>query len=158
MSGPDLTPLRVQVRGAVFVALAAWILLAPALPHVLGRHRPYARDWMLYHAIGVGVIEARFFVRGPDGDERPLDRFAALGVPDPRRAPQHLRRIDGEAGLHRVAQQLCAALGPGAQLRAHARIATETGWLEIHAGERDLCGPQPPHPVRPGAAPRGLHD
>ena len=59
---------------------------------------------------------------------------------------------------HRVCAQLCAALGPGADLRVHARIATITGWAELERGEHDRCGPMPPRPVRLDAHPRGLHE
>ena len=140
----------------MLLALAGFMLLSPAY-RVLGGRSPYLRDWMLYRDVGVGLVEARFFRRAADGSEQPLDRFAALGV---RRgsAPRALTHITGEAGLHGVCARLCAALGPGADVRVYARIATTSGWAQLDRGEHDRCQPAPPRPVRTDVSPRRLHD
>ena len=132
-------------------------MLASPAHRVLGGRSRYLRAWMLYRDVGVGLVEARFVRRAADGSEQPVDRFVALGV---RRgsAPRALTHIEGEAGLHRVCTQLCAALGPGADLRVYARIATTSGWAEVERGEHDRCQPVPPRPVRPDVRPRSLHD
>jgi len=113
---------------------------------------------MLYRDVGVGLVHARFTTRDADGREQPLDRFSALAVRRGPSAPRWLTHISGEAGLHRVSRQLCAALGPGAELRTYARIATIHGWAELDRGEHDRCLPQPPHPLRTDTTPRSLHD
>lgn len=157
MSDAAIGRARLRTRAGLLLALGAFILVSPAY-RVLGGRSPYLRDWMLYRDVGIGLVEARFTRRDADGRERPVDRFAALGLRRGASAPRTLTHITGEAGLHRVCTQLCAALGPGADLRVYARIATTAGWAELDHGERDRCRPGPPTPVRPDARPRRLHD
>lgn len=153
---PAPSPARLRLRAGLLLGLAAFILLSPA-HRVLGGRSPYLRDWMLYRDVGVGLVQARFAVRDADGSERPIDRFAVLKL-RPGPGARKLTHITGEAGLHVVCHQLCAALGPGTDLRVHARIATITGWADLDRGEHDRCRPQPPRPIIPGTSPRRLHD
>lgn len=150
------TSARLRLRAALLLGLGGFILASPA-HRALGGRSPYLRDWMLYRDVGVGLVEARFYTRDRDGHTTAIDRFAALKLPRSV-APRWLTHIAGETGLYRVCSQLCAALGPTADLRVDARIATTTGWTDLERGEHDRCRPQPPHPLRPDATPRRLHD
>jgi len=87
-----------------------------------------------------GTVDARFLRRARDGGAHPIDRFTALGYAGPADAPEEVWRIVGRAGLEALAWRLCARLGPGTDLRAHAREATARGWVVLAAGERNLCG------------------
>jgi len=146
---------RLRVRAGLFIGIAAFMLISP-LHRALGGRSPWLRDWLLYRDIGVGLVEAQFAVVDVHG-ERAVDRFVVLGVPRGRSAAD-LTHIRGEAGLHRVCRRLCAALGPGSELRVRARIATTSGWAQIDDGQTDRCGPTGPRPIRRDAVPRELHD
>src|SRR5688572_10962580 len=130
-------------------------MLVSPLHRVLGGRSPWLRDWLLYRDVGVGLVTARFHVVS-DGGEVTVDRFEVLkerrGVVSPI---SHMR---GEEGLERVCRRLCAALGPGTDLRVRARIATRTGWADIDDGSHDRCAPQGPRRIRVDATPRRLHD
>jgi len=141
----------------VFVVVAAVLLLTPAYRQVFGLRSRFVRDWELFNEVGVGLVVAEFTVRDADGRETAIDRYAALGRAGGPAAPRWLRAMHGEAGLLRVAGELCKRLGP-VDLRARARIATMRGWVPLHAGEHDLCRPLPPRPPIPGARPRGHED
>ncbi|MDC0715800.1 hypothetical protein [Nannocystis bainbridge] len=145
-----------RARAIVFVAVAAGLLLIPAYRQLFGGRSRFVRDWELFNEVGVGLVVAEFSVRDGQGREAPIDRYAALGR-ERATAPRWLRTMTGEAGLMRVAGELCARLG-SVDLRARARIATMRGWVLLHAGEHDLCRPLPPRPQIPGTRPRGHED
>ena len=155
MSTVAASKARLRVRAGLFIGIAAFMLVSP-LHRALGGRSPWLRDWLLYRDIGVGLVEAQFAVVDVHG-ERAVDRFVVLGVPRGRSAAD-LTHIRGEAGLHRVCRRLCAALGPGTDLRVRARIATIDGWAEIEDGAANRCGPGEPRPIRAGTTPRELHD
>lgn len=135
-------------RVAVFAAVAGFMALAPAWPQVLGERSRFARDWELFHELGVGLARVDYSVRARDGALTPIDRYAALGYADRRLAPKWLRTISGEAGVVAVGRKLCERLG-AVEVRAHADIATMAGWVTKFAGEHDLCKPLPPRPIDP---------
>mgnify|MGYP000443908980 CR=1 FL=1 len=149
---PPASLARLRVRACVLVGAAVFMLVSP-LHRVLGGKSPYLRDWLLYRDVGVGLVTAEFFVR-EGTEERAIDRFMVLGE---TRGPTTMQ-IRGEAGLHGLCRRLCAALGPGTDLRVRARVATIDGWAEIDDRTIDRCGPVPPHPIRAGTMPRRLHD
>ncbi|MCY1007812.1 hypothetical protein OV079_20095 [Nannocystis pusilla] len=150
------TTTATRTRALVFVAVAAGLVLMPAYRQVFGGRSRFVRDWELFNEVGVGLVVAAFSVRDADGRETPIDRYAALGRERPT-APRWLRTMTGEAGLLRVAGELCGKLG-AVDLRARASIATMRGWVPLHAGEHDLCRPLPPRPQIPGTRPRGHED
>ncbi|MDC0666986.1 hypothetical protein [Nannocystis radixulma] len=151
------TARRARARAIVFVVVAAALFLMPAYRQVFGLRSRFVRDWELFNEVGVGLVVAEFAVRGADGHETAIDRYAALGRPDRAAAPRWSRSMQGEAGLLRVAGELCTRLGP-VDLRARASIATMNGWVPLHAGEHDLCRPLPPRPPVAGVRPRGHED
>lgn len=146
-----------RARAIVFVVIAAALLLMPAYRQVFGLRSRFVRDWELFNEVGVGLVVAEFTTRAADGREATIDRYAALGYADRKRAPRWLQTMSGEAGLLEVASKLCAKLG-AVDLRARARIATMRGWVPVFTGEYDLCRPLPPRPQIPGTRPRSHED
>ena len=88
--------------------------------------------------MGAGLVEVSFFQVHPGRPDTPMDRFALLGH-DRRSAPEDLFRIIGADGFARLARQLCTRLGANADLRAHARMATDPGWRSLATGRENLC-------------------
>jgi len=136
-------PLR-TLRLAAFVALVAYMAFGPCYRQVLGGRSHVFRSWRMFSGIGIGVVDARFAERLPDGSERRLDRFAVLGYRDPYRAPRAVRRLAGRDATAELARRLCAAFGAGADVRAYSRIATAGGWEPLDDGARNLCEPAAP--------------
>jgi hypothetical protein len=128
------------LRLTAFLAILAFLALGPFYRHVLHGTHPALRNWVMYRGVGYGLVDARFLRRARDGGAHPIDRFTALGYAGPADAPEEVWRIVGRAGLEALAWCLCARLGPGTDLRAHAREATARGWVVLAAGERNLCG------------------
>ena len=50
-----------------------------------------------------------------------------------------LKRINKRKDLAAVIERLCAAAGPGADIRVEARQAVRTGWNTLHTGARNVC-------------------
>lgn len=122
------------------------MVAGPCYRQVLGGSHPLFRPWMMFSGGGKDLAVVRFEERLRDGSVRPIDRFVELGYDDRRRAPRWLQRIQGEEGVQEVARRLCVVLGPQADLRAQARIATEGGWSVASAGEQNLCALAPTKP------------
>lgn len=123
-------------RTWVFVLVLAAIVVGPVHLRWLGG----ALDgWSMYHDLGVGMIDARFVRRTAGGEEVDLDPRVVL-----RSEPRPVsRRLRGRAELAAQGRRLCAALGPGADVRVYARQATLAGWTVMASGETDLCGTAP---------------
>lgn len=139
------------MRACLLIVIGGFMLVSP-LHRALGGRSPWLRDWVLYRDVGVGLVAAEFSKRDGDG-EVGIDRFAVL-----KERSSRLTHIRGESGLYGVCRRLCAALGPGTDLRVRARIATIDGWAEIDDGSANRCGPGEPRPIRAGTTPRELHD
>ncbi len=122
---------RAWGRAAAFVLIAGWILLSPAYVQILGRRSRFVRPWVMFRGSGVGLVDAEFYLRQPDGTLVPLDRFATLGYAGPSSAPDEVRRIRGEEGLRQATQSLAEALGTDADLRVRARLAGRRGWVPL---------------------------
>jgi hypothetical protein len=136
-------PLR-ALRLAAFVVLVGFMAFGPCYRQALGGRSRVFRPWWMFAGMGLGVVEAHFFERRPDGSERPIDRFALLGHGDAQHAPRELRRLVGREATLALARRLCDAVGPGADVRARARIATRAGWRALESGEQNLCLAAPP--------------
>jgi hypothetical protein len=139
------------LRGAAWIAFAAWIIGAPAYRPLAGGRARWMPTWDLYSNIGLDLVRARYFAvrRGPDGTEEraALDRYAALGYDDRRKAPRWLRTIRGDGGALKIGRQLCDRLGPGVAVQVEATIATWDGWEPIFADVDDLCQPIAPRRI-----------
>ena len=68
-----------QPRRVVFGVLAAFILLAPALPQVFGVYSPMFRGWVMYSTVGLGLLRGDIVVTRADGIET-LTPDALLGI------------------------------------------------------------------------------
>lgn len=124
-----------RLRLAVFTAIALFMLAGPMIEQVFGVRTTFWRSWTMFSAIGMGVIDASFTRRDSDGALVPLDRFALLG--EPRNGK--LKRIEDVDELAHIIKSLCAALGPGTDLRVKARQATREGWQVIVTDAQNAC-------------------
>ncbi len=124
--------------------IVAFMIVGPFTHQVLGYRNPLFRPWTMFSGVGLHLADVRFSRRLPDGELIPLDHYQLLGYPDWRKAPLRLRNLQGTEAVRAVARELCAALGPGADVRVTARIATRTGWFtELMDVDDNHCGQQP---------------
>ncbi|MET3522906.1 hypothetical protein [Mesorhizobium abyssinicae] len=123
-----------RLRLFAFIAIAAFMIAGPVAEQVFGVRSAWLRSWTMFSAIGMGVIDASFEIRRPDGALVPLDRFM-LG------ASRHgrLKRIESRDGLASVIKRLCTAAGQGADIRVRARQAARGGWQTIHSDAENAC-------------------
>ena len=126
----------IWVRGTVFVALAAIIVLGPFDRQVLGGHSEWFRAWRMFRGNSIGICDVRYTQHTADGNE-PIDRFELLGYPTWSDAPRDLRSIR-ENKLDEVTRQICKAL-PGADVRVKARCAEQSGWKKKRTPDRNAC-------------------
>jgi hypothetical protein len=134
------------VRAFAFVAILALMGLGPCHLQALGGESEFLRAWRMFHSTADGIVEARFVQRRGDGSEVELDRFRLLGHETRSEAPRELRRIVGMRATWEVAQQLCARLGAGADVRVTSRVGSVRGWEPGYSGQRDLCATGAPTP------------
>ena len=126
-------------RGLVFVLVLVAIVVGPQHLRWLVGPRPSLDGWAMYHDLGVGLVDARFVQVDQTGVETELEPLQVLRS-EPRQISRRLRSL---VELEALARRLCVALGPAAEVRAHARQATQDGWKIVATGERDLCALQP---------------
>ena len=124
-----------RLRLCAFMAIAGFMIAGPAAEQIFGVQSPWLRSWTMFSAIGLGVIDASFEIRGPDGALVPLDRFAMLGAPRNGR----LKWIQNPEELASVIKRLCAVAGQGADIRVRARLGTRGGWQTIHTDAENAC-------------------
>lgn len=124
-----------RLRLAAFLAIAVFMIAGPAAEQVFGLRTTLLRSWTMFSAIGLGVIDASFAIRQPDGALVPLDRFEMLGAPRDGR----LKRIEDRSELASIIEQLCTAAGRGADIRVKARQASRDGWRIVHTDARNAC-------------------
>jgi hypothetical protein len=135
-------PAVARARAFAFVVVLAWIVGAPFYRQVLGGENAHARAWVMFRGSGLGVVDARFYERRPDGSLRSVDRYAELGQRRP--VKRATRRLLGEAAVRTVVRRLCRRLGAGADVRVVARVAEREGWRPLFDGEENLCRPRTP--------------
>jgi len=124
-----------RLRLVAFTAIAAFMIAGPAAEQIFGVQSPWLRSWTMFSAIGLGVIDASFEIRRPDGALAPLDRFAMLGVPRNGK----LKWIQNREELASVIKRLCTVAGQGADIRVRARLGTRSGWQTIHTDAENAC-------------------
>ncbi|TGQ92024.1 hypothetical protein EN847_34805, partial [Mesorhizobium sp. M1C.F.Ca.ET.204.01.1.1] len=95
------------MRLFAFIAIAAFMIAGPVAEQVFGVRSAWLRSWTMFSAIGMGVIDASFEIRQPDGTLVPLDRFELLGA----RRDGGLKWIESRAELASVIRRLCTAAG-----------------------------------------------
>jgi hypothetical protein len=124
-----------RLRLVAFTAIAAFMIAGPAAEQIFGVQSPWLRSWTMFSAIGLGVIDASFEIRQPDGALVPLDRFAMLGAPRNGK----LKWIQNREELASVIKRLCTVAGQGADIRVRARLGTRSGWQTIHTDAENAC-------------------
>ncbi|TPK96086.1 MULTISPECIES: hypothetical protein [unclassified Mesorhizobium] len=124
-----------RLRLVAFTAIAAFMIAGPAAEQIFGVQTPWLRSWTMFSAIGLGVIDASFEIRHPDGALIPLDRFEMLDAPRDGR----LKRIENREELASVVKRLCTVAGQGADIRVRARLGTRNGWQIIHTDAENAC-------------------
>jgi hypothetical protein len=134
---------RERLRSIAFAALALFIAVGPASRQVFGGEGRLLRSWRMFADPGRGLVDAHFTLRTAQGGERPVDRYAVLGLGLPRAAPASIRRPRGPGEFYELVRRLCERLGPGADLRARVRVAVRSGWRTLDLGDRSLCVPPP---------------
>jgi hypothetical protein len=121
-------------RLIAFIAIAAFMVGGPVAEQIGGLRSPYIRSWIMFSAPGIGLVDASFTIRQADGSFARLDRFDALG----EQRDGKLRRINRDE-LTEIITRLCAAEGPGADIRVVARLAVRKGWRTLEAGDQNVC-------------------
>lgn len=124
-----------RLRLALFLAIAGVMIAGPTIEQIFGARTVFWRSWKMFSAIGIGVIDASFAIRQPDGTFVPLDRFALLG----ERHDGKLKRIENVDELAFIVDRLCAAAGTGAYIRVTARQATRNGWHTLRSDPQNVC-------------------
>ncbi len=68
-----------SLRRAFFGVVAAFVLLAPALPQVFGVHAALFRPWVMYSGVGLGLLQGEFAVTR-DGEVEMLSPESFLNI------------------------------------------------------------------------------
>ena len=115
-----------SLRGGVFAALAAYVLISPVFPQMLGSDFGFIRPWIMFRDVGVGVLKGEFVFTTRSGATERLTPLEILGADryPVRRQPY---RFDGlvfsDADIARFAAPFCAArAAEGADLRFEGRV------------------------------------
>jgi hypothetical protein len=124
-------------RGLVFALVLVAIIIGPAHLRWLGGARPSLDSWSMYHDLGVGMVDARFVRRDRPGSGAELELDPRVVLRSELRPVS--RKLRGLAEVEGLGRRLCAALGPDADVRAYARVATQAGWQVVMRGDRPLC-------------------
>jgi hypothetical protein len=129
-----------RLRAVAFALATLWIVGGPFYTQIL-HGKPPAFAWHMFGTRGLDMVEARFERARPDGTRASIERTRVLGYASLWDAPRAIRRIQGEAGLRQAVAELCAKLGPGTDLRVHARLAVAggDGWRVLDDGMRNAC-------------------
>lgn len=127
-------------RRLIFLLLAAFILITPALPHVFGIYSIMFRPWMMFSGVGVGLLKGEFILGGAADEETRLTPPEVLGVERysramTRRFPYHVL-IDEDLPL--AVETFCATLDADQKLYFDGYRQTRDGWIRLTA--EDLCG------------------
>jgi hypothetical protein len=114
--------------------------LGPFYRQIGGDFRIF-RQWTMFSAAGVGMIDARFTHVLEDGTEIVLNRLSLL-KPDSREGnPQQRWVITDPDGEISVAHRLCEQLNIG-RIKIESRVAQRTGWVPVAEGRIVECGGQ----------------
>ena len=129
-----------RLRALAFALATVWIVGGPFYTQIL-HGKPPAFAWHMFGTRGLDMVEARFERVPADHPREPLERTRVLGYASLWEAPRAIRRIQGEDGLRKAVAELCTRLGPGTDLRVHARLAVAdgNGWRVLDDGARNAC-------------------
>lgn len=141
MDAPEA--MRGQGKRIAFFAIAAFILLSPALPQLFGVQAKIFRPWVMYSAVGVGLLKGEFTVEHPDGTTATFVPREVFGYNRyPLEMTFHQRHIVLKPEhLDRAAAPFCETMPEGATLSYDGLVATFNGWEPL---SRDsLCAGEP---------------
>ena len=89
----------------------------------------------MFGGIGLGVIDASFAIRQPDGTLVPLDRFEMLGTSRDGK----LKRIESGTELASIIKRLCATAGQGRRHSRKRAAGRRDGWRIVHTDTTNAC-------------------
>ena len=128
--------LVIVCRAVAFTLLMLYTVFGPFYKQVLkGKSRVF-RPWQMYHIRGLGICDAKFYIRHPDGRIEHVDYFKILDYDKLVKLHHHSRRIKGGKGVLEVAQRLRQKVGNDVDLRVNARIGTRDGWKTLYTDKR----------------------
>ena len=136
-SGNDARVRRMRI--VIFALFTSWMIMGPFYRQVLGGQNKMFRQWTMFSAIGLNLIDARFYQEHEDGSLQVLDRFSLLSGKEHDLSSRALWRIVGVRELRRVEDAICGALPPPKILKTKARIATRHGWFQLPETEQNQC-------------------
>ena len=128
--------LVIVCRVVAFTLLMVYVVFSPFYKQVLKGKSRALRSWQMYHIRGLGICDAKFYIRHPDGRIEHVDYFKILDYDKLVKLHHHSRRIMGEKGVLEVAQRLRQKVGNDVDLRVNARIGTRDGWQTLYADKR----------------------
>ncbi len=130
----DVAEKPSSLRRSAFGLIAAFILLAPAMPQVLGVHLPIFRPWVMYSAVGLGLLDGDIIITRDEGEER-LTPEAFLRV---RHYPRTMTLKDrhvvlDEANLSARFAAYCETDSAIRSLSFDGRMSWLDGWRPLSA-------------------------
>lgn len=134
-TGPAIGLSASRGRMAAFLAIVTLMLAGPVVEQVFGVQTTLLRSWTMFSAIGLGVVDASFAEKKPDGQLIPVDRFKLLKEPRDGKP----KRIENADELTAIVRRICQALGPDTDLRVSARRAVRSGWATLRSDGDNAC-------------------
>lgn len=128
--------LVIVCRAVAFTLLMLYVFFGPFYKQVLRDESNLFRAWRMYHTRGIGICDAEFYIRHPDGRIEYIDYFKILGYDKLLGSHHHSRRIMGETDVLRVGQRIRQKMGAVVDLRVNARIGTRDGWKTLYVDKR----------------------
>jgi len=129
------------MRVVAFSVLAAVMLFGPTYGHFFATGRLEHLGWRMYRVRALGFCAVDYRQRLADGREEPIDRLEVLGygADAETEPPFEVWRVGSPESAREQGRQLCARLGPSADVRARVRCATVDGWHVEDDGTHDVC-------------------
>jgi len=130
-------------RAGILLLLGGWISFSPAYRQVFNGRSKWFPRWVMFHGFGRNVCDVQFFQIVPDdegGEQRKaLDRFEVLDRKRSWSKNKSIVRMGSKTEVERVGKRICRALGPNADVRAHARCGSRDTWKRKLRGKSNLC-------------------
>ena len=133
--GPSSAP---PARRLIFGALAAFILLSPALPQIFRIDHPAFRPWIMFSGVGLGLLRGEIVV---EGDEvRRLSPKAFLNLPyyPHTMSIRDAHVVLDEAALNARMAAYCAEHRAASALSFDGDVSGLRGWRALSV--RHECG------------------
>ena len=126
-------------RKFIFILLASFILLGPAVEQVFGYKSVWMPRWIMYSGVGVGILKGTFHLARPN---EPVVELTPLGVLSLDRYPmiRHYefdQTILEKSDLRHFASRICDDLPSGGTLSFIGSVGTRQGWQAMNVA--DIC-------------------